>query len=217
MAINTPLCKFNLYGHCKFGDKCEKRHIENTCDQFPCLIEDCSGRHPPMCKYFDRYGLCKFKDECSYLHLSKTDNFGKLEDEIESLRKEIENLKIQNNLLQSLSKKIDCVESKINEIEVDIRIQNDNSKLRTLFSCDKCEQSFDSNKSLTNHKQTVHVQVRFKCDVCGYQSSSKKGLNIHKGSKHKHSVKTNLKQNNIEGDNLQPPIPCIRDYIGCKI
>ena len=117
MAASTNMCKFNLYGHCKFGEKCEKLHTDKTCKTFPCHSTECLQRHPPICKFFERYGRCKFSDKCSYLHVSNYDKQDKLEDEIKSLKEEIKQLRIQNNLLASLANRLNFVEGKIVELE----------------------------------------------------------------------------------------------------
>ena len=63
------LCLWHLFGHCKFGSRCQQKHVIEVCK-----IEVCEGgcrqRHPPICKYWSHYGRCKFGDRCSFKHQS---------------------------------------------------------------------------------------------------------------------------------------------------
>ena len=66
----SVVCQYNQYGHCKFGRKCGKLHTVDTCDSFPCQINECSKGHPKLCQYFSMYDWCRYADKCSFLHYS---------------------------------------------------------------------------------------------------------------------------------------------------
>ena len=60
-------CKYQKFGHCKFGSTCKYYHAATECEKEECAdIELCRMRHPKSCKYFAEYGYCKFGDFCSH-------------------------------------------------------------------------------------------------------------------------------------------------------
>ena len=68
---NMQICKYFKYGHCKFQERCHKKHVETICDKEDCEIKECCLRHPRHCRYFQNYGKCKFL-YCSYKHENTT-------------------------------------------------------------------------------------------------------------------------------------------------
>ena len=177
MMASEELCKFYRGGHCKFGEKCEKSHRIETCDSFPCLKENCSKRHPPLCRFFSRFGRCKFKLECSYLHV--INNFKALETEIDNLQKEVNHLKAENETLKLLMVRLSNLENEVN--------------LMKTSPCEKCDEKSTSASELEEHMVSNHEQILtdvFKCELCEYSSKSKKGVKIHTKTKHKDKNKT---------------------------
>ena len=182
-------CKFNLFGHCKFGNTCKRFHVKETCTNFPCLIEGCSSRHPPPCKFFSDFGKCKFKEACSFLHLSPEDKFSEAQEEIESLHREIAALKSNLKLVQNILSKIDIFEKDIEELKAALNCEKSQTEL---FFCDDCDFNSESLSQLKQHRETNHETCtdkleiqKYKCDICSYESASKRGVSIHRGSKHK--------------------------------
>ena len=174
MMASEELCKFYRGGHCKFGEKCEKSHRIETCDSFPCLKENCSKRHPPLCRFFSRFGRCKFKLECSYLHV--INNFKALETEIDNLQKEVNHLKAENETLKLLVVRLSNLENEVNLIKTS--------------PCEKCDEKSTSASELDEHMVSTHGNILtddviFQCELCEYTSKSKKGVKIHKKSKHR--------------------------------
>ena len=45
------ICKHNKFGFCKFGDKCQFRHINDLCLIKNCNVGACENRHPKFCYY----------------------------------------------------------------------------------------------------------------------------------------------------------------------
>ena len=95
------VCAFYQFGHCKFGSFCNKKHMNQTCMNYPCTIENCPKRHPRPCKYYVTTGYCKFSDLCSYLH-PKNDSRNEIEKEVSKLRKEVEALKAEIQAMRHL-------------------------------------------------------------------------------------------------------------------
>ena len=65
---DTHVCKHFKFGFCKFGEKCHKKHLKETCQTESCSLKTCNKRHPRTCKYFSVNQVCKFGDACSYSH-----------------------------------------------------------------------------------------------------------------------------------------------------
>ena len=66
------ICKHNKFGFCKFGEKCQFRHINTECSIKNCNIQECENRHPRFCYYQKYYGRCKFTTFCKYSHEEET-------------------------------------------------------------------------------------------------------------------------------------------------
>ena len=39
---DNMVCSFHQFGHCKFGTHCRKKHILETCNNLPCMEENCT-------------------------------------------------------------------------------------------------------------------------------------------------------------------------------
>ena len=222
MSVNDYYCKYNLFGHCKFGNTCKRFHVKTICSSFPCLLEACDSRHPPLCKFFLQFGKCKFGENCSFLHISTNDKFRKAEKEIDDLKKEIEALKLKMITFDDILSKISNIDAEPTEFKTVLDCDKPSSKT---YSCDSCDLEFENEIDMKSHKDFIHqANTKFKCDLCEYESASKKGVSIHKGSKHKsqkvitsnlaHTTSTSLPLS--PSPSLKPPIPCIRRVDGCK-
>ena len=221
-------CQHHLHGHCKFGNTCKKFHVKVTCDNFPCRLEGCSSRHPQPCKFFSLFGKCKFSGNCSFLHIPSTnEKLFEAQQEIESLKNEIENLK--TSLLKSILIKIDLFESNLEEFKTLLSYDKPNVRI---YSCELCDFKSERESDLEDHRKRNHesnkdipVDVKFKCGLCDYESTSKKGVNIHRGCKHKKevatpsSLKATIPAQATSGLSSKPSvassIPCSREYLGC--
>ena len=133
--MTGEICLFYKYGFCKHGDKCNKSHLKEVCLKRECDSRKCDKRHPRPCKLMMENGFCKFGTKCSYSHRlpkiiedqnlkiealermienqNETINdlkFKMLENqrrEVDQLQSQINLLKSQNTLKESLIKKID--------------------------------------------------------------------------------------------------------------
>ena len=171
----TAVCKFYRSGHCKFGDQCSLSHQMETCLSYPCVDEHCVLRHPPLCKFFARFRRCRFGEGCSYSHQLQEQEKGyeTVKCEVENLAKEIENIKMQNNLMQSILLKFETVENEISQLKLKIQV----SAAETKFKCDFCEFESSSSRGLNIHKTVKHKK---KCSQpvikCVRQSDGCKNL-----------------------------------------
>ena len=205
MSSNSGLvCKFNMTGHCKYGNQCRNFHITKTCTKYPCLDEGCktTSRHPKPCRFFSHQGKCKFKSNCSFLHIS-VKNF---DVEIEALKNEVNSLKVKNIELNNQILKLD----KLVENLMRIQSNESHSTETVLYACEKCEFKCENEGNLEHHMQTLHINAsrqehnsKFECDKCDYESTTQKGVNIHKGTKHKEKAEKDVDQEDPK-DNSNP-------------
>ena len=102
----APICLFNKFGYCKFGEKCRKYHINEICSEKTCDISSCNQRHPKVCNYFRNYGRCKFSP-CAYKHGNFASN------DLENKNRKI---KIISERLLALEKVIATKNKEINDL-----------------------------------------------------------------------------------------------------
>ena len=63
---------------------------------------------------------------------------------------------------------------------------NANSKVQ--YKCKECQESFESQIGLENHKMSRHYQNFFKCDICGKEFSQRGNLKSHVQKNHRHNI-----------------------------
>ena len=114
--MDSNICKFHKYGHCKYGSGCRNIHSQNICSQSVCDKSSCKSRHPSSCRYYTRYGYCTFGTSCSFLHVN-SERYS----DIEKLKKDLTYI---NELLNAKENKIKALEIKVNQFQV--------------FSCKNC-------------------------------------------------------------------------------
>ena len=200
------ICTFFKFGHCKFGDKCCKRHIKEVCEG-KCNVETCQLRHPTVCKYFLRYKRCKFGDYCSFLHGEEKEECENKEihDEINKLKEKIENFE---KVIADQNVKIINMEILIKEITWK---SNENGTKIVLKKSDSLENEMEVEEtvveildSLENEKEMENItsnENNFKCVQCGFVSLRRNGLKIHMGKVHKTLIQldgnTSLEEENL--------------------
>ena len=83
-------CLFNDRGYCKYREQCRKQHHKSICPIKNC-DKNCNARHPKPCKFKSE---CRFnaKNICAFKH----NTIGKEDGELDTLKKEIESLKLEN-------------------------------------------------------------------------------------------------------------------------
>ena len=141
MALIT-YCKYHHFGHCKFGDQCKKQHMDTTCPTFKCMVEDCTFRHPRLCKFFTQFGRCKFGSQCSYLHPvenSSDEEIKALKQEIQILGlkiEEMENVALRLNHLEEIIESLCFVKEKHSSEVCDEETQENPEESRKEFKCD---------------------------------------------------------------------------------
>ena len=92
------VCKHFKFGFCKFGEKCHKQHLKETCQTKDCHVKTCNKRHPRICKYFTVNQLCKFGDtKLSTQHCNILEQISSLNATISSMSESIQAL--ENEIL----------------------------------------------------------------------------------------------------------------------
>ena len=195
----AAVCKYNKYGHCKYGKHCNFIHVNSKCEMNDCDVKKCTLRHPKDCKFVMRNKKCRFGEEyCSFEHnttaISATAMEDNGEDTIKMLRgiieakdKEIENLK--NSVRKFNISQVDGEASyeDLNLDEVDTSSSGESDLSRgtdedsyvsddELFQCEVCEFQTQHKNGLKIHLSKVHKN---KCDQCGKTFTNKKSLNRH--------------------------------------
>ena len=70
-------CWFWINRKCKFGDRCRDNHTE-LCKEFlewgECKIENCTIKHPIVCKYLYENKYCRNMKECRFRHPNRIRN-----------------------------------------------------------------------------------------------------------------------------------------------
>ena len=120
----APICLFNKFGYCKFGEKCRKYHINEICSEKTCDITSCNKRHPRACKYFKNFRRCKFSPWAFKHETDPSIN------DFENVNKEINNISERllaldqvindnNKEIDKMSVKIETPEKKITENNIE--------------------------------------------------------------------------------------------------
>ena len=149
---NQNACKYNKYGHCKFGEKCIHFHNQHICVILDCDKSSCKSRHPKPCIYFLRFGQCKFGPLCSFLHSESTEN--KLEDEVVKLKEQVK------KVVDKLSSK----EIEISDLKHRIIILEKVAKPQ--LSCVLCDYKCHSTSGLKSHVTRSHKPEIVRDDMC---------------------------------------------------
>ena len=124
------LCVFNQRGHCKFGEKCRKHHINSICsNSLICHQESCKSRHLKRWRYVAIDGFCKFGDSCSFLHSTSAYQSG--ESDIRYIVSQLSLLRVtigeMSNMTYNLELKLIQVKKK------------SSSSSSSTFSCAQCD------------------------------------------------------------------------------
>ena len=123
--IINKKCPYYNRGYCKFGDRCNYKHLDKVCDDINCNEESCDKRHPYPCKFGLRCKLNR-KKICLYWHVtfapgdSKIDALEKkLDKKIGALEKRVAPGDEKMDALEKkLNKKLGVLENRVKEMEI---------------------------------------------------------------------------------------------------
>jgi hypothetical protein len=210
--FRIPKCKHNDSGYCKYGEECRKRHFKTLCSTANC-DRNCQGRHPRECR---NGGNCKFfsKNICAYKHVTLADDcdevkalkiklktlenekaevVNKLLEQIDTLVKEIEDLKAGNKMLEAnLKRSIALMHEKEFESidDKDSHKTVEQTEENCIHACEKCEFKAHSNTDLNNHISVKHTTTNLKrlflCDHCNFATNLENKFKNHQEINHGH-------------------------------
>ena len=108
LSNTMELCIYNQRGFCKFGAKCLQKHENKVCEnRSECTNNDCTERHPRLCRYFCQNGHCNFGEDCAYSHVMDNKVL-----KMENIEKEVKELKESKEKLEKL-------ENEVNDLKED--------------------------------------------------------------------------------------------------
>ena len=110
---NQCVCRHNQTGFCKYGDQCQKQHVNQNCSITPCKEPNCIKRHPKKCKYFSEHSFCKFKNNCAYIY-----------------KEQKESVELKNAL-----KEISRSKDEIEQIKINMKYQEETKLTRQRLKC----------------------------------------------------------------------------------
>jgi hypothetical protein len=201
--VTLAHCKHHQNGFCKFGERCRRRHINESCPQQDCKSKACLKRHPKLCKFFATFNSCKFGENCAYKHITSSkqhtiDNLlvktASLENAVKEMTDRIESLeKVIENLTKETKSSVPCNQCNYKAssevvLKRHITIKHKELEVETLRFSGPGEDS----RRLSPEKDTPRAaeeiecatNLPFKCEVCDHEAASMLALKGHMNIKH---------------------------------
>ena len=127
----TKICYFHKFNFCKKKD-CKYFHPSEVCDE-KCDIKTCLKRHPhtSQCMFHTMFGKCRNKDSCKFLHGTPQPVEDSQKEEINTLRRKIQELEEDNKNIASKHAKItDNLKERIISLEATVKDLINNEMIR---------------------------------------------------------------------------------------
>ena len=206
------ICKYNKFGFCKFGDKCQFRHINDLCLIKNCNVGACENRHPKLCYYQKNYGRCKFTTFCKYSHEKEKHECENKENSIDFMQKleekDLHIANLENRLLlleNEQNEKIENLTTKIMRLEEIQSMKrncdqcNHTSKLQDSlnqpsvicqnkakeirpYSCEYCDFTSIHGEDMVAHIET-HTASQYTCNQCSFVAIFRENVSMNSGSR----------------------------------
>ena len=166
-----------------------------------CNEENCSKRHPKVCRHFSNNGSCRHGEKCAYKHYQNDGQIKlyeqvtllllKHEKDITSLKEEVNELK---NIIQQMAQEL--VKNVQKGVETEgIELQGHISE--KVLKCEKCDFTCDKKITLKKHTNTNHMDPKkqsvntitvdkgkFCCDECPVSFKNLKNSKKHQEKEH---------------------------------
>ena len=110
--MEAVICRHFKFGYCKFGARCQFKHVNQECENSSCDISSCDKRHPIICRFYSNFGRCKFSP-CSYKHESRP-SIGALENKLNDIENEVKQKDLE---IQELKRTIDNLHQTIQGVQ----------------------------------------------------------------------------------------------------
>ena len=104
---------------------------------------------------------------------------------IKDLMEEIEKLKIKNQEVDILKKKIADLEKEFQSIKTKNEYQSDETISREKVPCIKCDKMFCTTNDLKKHEKSKHSSTKIKCKSCESVANKNSDLESHLDTVHK--------------------------------
>ena len=127
----TKICYFHKFNFCRKKD-CKYFHPSEVCDE-KCDIKTCLKRHPhtSQCMFHTMFKSCKNKDSCKFLHETPQPVEDSQKEEINTLRRKIQELEEDNKNIASKHAKItDNLKERIISLEATVKDLINNEMIR---------------------------------------------------------------------------------------
>ena len=136
------ICYFHKFNFCKKQD-CKYFHPSEVCDE-KCDIKTCLKRHPhtSQCMFHTMFKSCRNKDSCKFLHETPQPVEDSQKEEINTLRRKIQELEEDNKNIKS--KHVEITEHlKERIISLEATVKDLTSNMATLLSNEMIRQNGD--------------------------------------------------------------------------
>ena len=193
------ICINSKYGFCKFGNRCNKIHFTDTCDDKKCTGWRCDKRHPDNCFYFEKFRRCKFGSFCSYRHEENEE--AKLKAEVASLKLEVFEM---NKNIEELKKVIATLEQKVvakvpaNEtLEEEVIMETNQSmgeeaiietnepmEEEPLMETNELEREDKTLEDIIRENSESETSYQFQCERCEFKTDCDDSFENHLGNEH---------------------------------
>ena len=82
---------------------------------------------------------------------------------------------------------------------------------KTVFTCDKCDFTTDTEHNLQNHTQAIHP---YQCDKCKFTAKNKGWITRHMNTCHQIVMATGSTDLHVNQHGIPPPPPCSWFWLG---
>ena len=167
------ICKFNKYGHCRYGEFCNFYHEDKRCQKEVCDHKACNFRHPKKCRNIATGKKCKFEDSCDFDH--GDDQRSNADEEVKTWKAKVESLE---RIIETKDKEI----GDLRKVLDDTGISQFNGIDDDVISVTTVENESDADSEESS--ETLNY-----CELCDFKTHNCKGLKIHMGKSHKNKCK----------------------------
>ena len=175
------ILRHNQKGFCKFGGGFFKYHENEECLDRNCRHNECTKRHPKVCRYFAQYKFGKFGSDCAFVHekIVKMNDFMLALEDVKNVKAEVDVLKNTFNSLTSIKQEGNVLKRLIEGLKVEtqkLRKENEEIKHRIKHVEEEFEDETEEESEIESH---VPLEGLFSCMYCDHQFGIRKYFEAH--------------------------------------